>query len=104
MADGYEGMARTDKEEEALLERCKTFVLASPHSPGGGAKDILYLTPCGRGYESAPASHTTDVMMSGMERCHARSIHVSQGLSSWVIGDWSQRNCIRPPCQGTSNY
>jgi hypothetical protein len=48
MANEPEWAARIEREEEALLERCQTFVLASPHSPGGGDKDILYLTPCGR--------------------------------------------------------
>ncbi len=48
MADGPEWMVRIEKEEQALLERCKIFVLGSPHSFGGEVKDILYLTPCGR--------------------------------------------------------
>ena len=36
------------KQEWALLERCKEFIFGSPDSPGGGLKDILYLTPCRR--------------------------------------------------------
>jgi hypothetical protein len=37
-----------EQEEQALLGRCKSFVFGSPRSAGGGSKDILYLTPCGR--------------------------------------------------------
>src|SRR6267154_1309850 len=36
------------ESEQTLLRRCKKFVLGSPDSPGGGSKDILYFTPCGR--------------------------------------------------------
>jgi hypothetical protein len=36
------------REEQALLRRCRKFVLSHPAAPGGGYKDILYLTPCGR--------------------------------------------------------
>jgi hypothetical protein len=36
------------REEQALLPRCRAFVLSHPDSPGGGPMDVLYHTPCGR--------------------------------------------------------
>lgn len=40
--------SESQKRERTLLRRCREFVLGGPASPGGGPKDVLYLTPCGR--------------------------------------------------------
>jgi hypothetical protein len=40
--------ADVQKREEALLRRCRLFILGHPRSPGNGHKDFVYFTPCGR--------------------------------------------------------
>jgi hypothetical protein len=40
--------ADVGEEEQALLQQCRKFLFRSPDSPGGGAKDILFFTPCER--------------------------------------------------------
>ncbi len=36
------------EEEQALLRRCRSFILGGPETPSGGPEDVVYLTPCGR--------------------------------------------------------
>jgi hypothetical protein len=48
MSEGTSGWDDVQREEQALLSRCKKFVLGHPDSPSGESKDILYFTPCGR--------------------------------------------------------
>jgi hypothetical protein len=88
MSDRPDWAARIEKEEAAFLARCQPFVLASPHSPGGGDKDILYLTPCGRWLRiSSRVAYYRDYDAGPGEVCHQVNSNMAKELflDYWML-------------------